>query len=277
MKIILFPALLFVAFLMSCKTTEPFDGSPDVSLVAESNEPYITEGHILCMLYSPGEFDSLESSIKFMFYDNANLPYHDSVNKIIKEYVQGYTSFGSGTMEQNSDLTNQFLLYSLEKFANEYNRQLEFYDEGDFTGGIWTTEINIEIIDKNPDYVEISFSNWNYSGGAHGNSWSEQRIIDKKTGRELKLLDFITDYSELRSIAEEIFRADQEIPSNQSLEAAGFWFEVDVFSLNDNFVFNEESLDFLYNQYEIAPYAAGMIYLSIPMDKIKHLLKRKVD
>ena len=277
MKKILFPSLLILAFLVSCKSTKPFDGTPGVSLVPESDEPYITEGTIVCSLYSKDESDSLESSISYMFYDNANLPYHDSVNKIIKEYVQGYTSFEEETTGQYSDLTDQLVLESMVRFANEYNRQLESYDEDDFAGGIWITESTVEVIDENPDYVEVSFGNWSYLGGAHGNNVTEQRIIEKKTGRELKLSDFFTDLVELSSIAEVIFRADQEIPVNVSTEDAGFWFENDLFHLNENFVFNGESIDFLYNQYEIAPYAAGMIYLSIPMDKIQHLLKRKVD
>lgn len=277
MKKIFFPSLLILAFLVSCKSTKPFDGTPDVSLVPESNEPYITEGTIVCFLYSQDESDSLESSISYMFYDNTNLPYHDSVNKVIKEYIQGYTSFEEETTGQDSDLTAEFVLKSMVKFANEYNRQLESYDEDDYTGGIWITESTVEVIDENPDYVEVSFGNWSYLGGAHGNALTEQRIIEKKTGRELKLSDFFTDLIELSSIAEVIFRADQEIPVNVSLEDAGFWFENGLFHLNENFVLNGESIDFLYNQYEIAPYAAGLIYLSIPMDKIRHLLKKEVD
>ena len=142
-------------------------------------------------------------------------------------------------------------------------------------GGIWTTETSISISESKLDYVEVSLSNWNYEGGAHGSAWSEERLIDRKTGVELELSDFITDQGELLRIAEAIFRADQGIDSDQNLYDAGFWFEDNVFRLNENFVFNENSMDFLYNQYEIAPYAAGMIYLSIPMDKIQYLLKRK--
>ena len=167
MKKILFPSLLILAFLVSCKSTKPFDGTPGVSLVPESDEPYITGGTIVCSLYSQDKSDSLESSISYMFYDNANLPYHDSVNKIIKEYIQGYTSFEEETTGQYSDLTDQLVLESMVKFANEYNRQLESYDEDDFAGGIWITESTVEVIDENPDYVEVSFGNWSYLGGAN--------------------------------------------------------------------------------------------------------------
>ena len=207
-----------------------------------------------------------------MFYETPMLPYQDSVNRIIKEYLSGFVSAGGGITEQNADVSAAFIENSLKDFGDEYNRQQEIIEGM----GVWTTETSISIIEGTADFVEISFHNWNYSGGAHGNAWSEQRIIDRKTGKELMLEDFISDMSVLTAKAEKIFRADQEIAEGASLIDEGFWFNDGKFHLNENFVFNEETLDFLYNQYEIAPYAAGVIYLSIPMEEVKDLLKRKV-
>ena len=47
---------------------------------------------------------------------------------------------------------------------------------------------------------------------------------------------------------------------------------VDQIPLNDNFYFDKENLYFLYNQYEIAPYAAGPVLIKIPFKEIKPLL-----
>ncbi len=222
-------------------------------------------------LYSKDKADSVESFIECMFYTDPQLQYQKSVNQIIKTYISGVVSYGGGATDQDFHLSVEYIKEAISKFGDEYNRQLDLVEDG----GIWTTETSISISESKLDYVEVSLSNWNYEGGAHGSAWSEQRLIDRETGQELKLADFITDYSELTSIAEVIFRADQGMDADQSLQAADFWFEDDKFLLNENFVFNENSLDFFYNQYEIAPYAAGMISLSIPMEKIQHLLKRK--
>ena len=214
-----------------------------------------------------------------MFYSDPILPYQDSVNQTIKKFITEYVYFGDGATKQNSELNVQFFEDAINAYAQNYNDELSLYEANDefFPGGVWTTETNVRISEDKAEYVEISFGNWDYSGGAHGNAWSEEILIDVKTGRRLALSDFFEDIGDLTMIAEDFFRADQEIPDDVSIEEAGFWFEDGVFQLNQNFSFSDETLDFVYNQYEIAPYVAGVIYFSIPIERIKFLLKRRVD
>jgi hypothetical protein len=238
----------------------------------EDAEGSITGGEVEITLYSKDRADKAESVINYMFYETPSTHYQDSINRMIKTYISGVVSAGGGATEQNSDLSVEFINESIDEFGDEYKRQLEFAEGG----GIWQTLTTIEIHEDYPDFVELTIANWNYSGGAHGNAWSEQHFFDTRTGEKLFLEDFFKDVSELTQKAEVIFRADQEIPSDQNLEEAGFWFDDGKFELNENFAFNENSIDFMYNQYEIAPYAAGIIIVSIPMDQVSHLLKRKL-
>ena len=50
-------------------------------------------------------------------------------------------------------------------------------------------------------------------------------------------------------------------------------FENGEFELNDNFEISEKGLTFLFNQYEIGPYAIGMPEIFIPYSKMKGLIK----
>ena len=50
-------------------------------------------------------------------------------------------------------------------------------------------------------------------------------------------------------------------------------FEDGEFELNDNFEISEKGLTFLFNQYEIGPYAIGMPEIFIPYSKMKGLIK----
>lgn len=258
--------LLFSIILASCSTTKPLVG-------VQGEESSIKGGEVAIRLYSTDKADTVESSINYMFYGDPALPYQDSINRIIKTYVSGIVSNGGGATEQNSNLSVEYFEASMDKFKGEYNRQLEMVDGG----GVWQTETSIEIFEENPEFVVLSLSNWNYEGGAHGNAWSEMHIFDIKTGKELLLEDFFSNVDVLTNRAELIFRADQELAKDVDLIEAGFWFDDGKFKLNENFVFNENSVDFLYNQYEIAPYAAGMIIITIPMEDVKDLLKRKVQ
>ena len=42
---------------------------------------------------------------------------------------------------------------------------------------------------------------------------------------------------------------------------------------NGNFLLSEEGIVYIFNQYEIAPYAAGVIELTIPWDEVSDILK----
>ncbi|NVK64944.1 MAG: DUF3298 domain-containing protein [Flavobacteriales bacterium] len=262
-----FIALLsVVVILLSCQSTKPLVGGDN-----EQNKN-IVSGEVTRNLMSSDKADTVESSIQYMFYEITELPYQDTVNRMIKEFISGVVSYGTGATDQNSLLSVDYMNESIDEFADEYNRQLEFVEGG----GVWTTEASIQIKERGSDYVELYLSNWSYSGGAHGIGGAGEFIIDMKTGKELFLTDFISDVNELTRIAEEIFRADQELAADANLIEEGYWFPEGNFQLNENFEFNGETLDFLYNVYEIAPYAAGPITISIPMSQVKPLLKRKV-
>ncbi len=254
-----------VSLVLSCQSTKPLvdDGKTNKNIVS---------GEVSRQLMSADHADTVESSIQYMFYETAKLPYQDTVNRIIKEFISGAVSYGSGATEQNALLSVDYMNESIDQFADEYNRQLEFVEGG----GVWTTETSVQIKEKGGDYVVVSMSNWSYSGGAHGNGWAIDRIIDMKTGEELFLTDFIIDVNQLTEIAEKIFRVDQELTPEANLIEEGYWFPDGDFELNENFQFTGESLEFMYNAYEIAPYAAGTISISIPMNEVKPLLKRKV-
>jgi hypothetical protein len=45
----------------------------------------------------------------------------------------------------------------------------------------------------------------------------------------------------------------------------------------DNYLIDEDGVEFLYNEYEIAPYEAGTIKLKIPYKKLKPILKKITD
>ncbi|MDG1333456.1 MAG: DUF3298 domain-containing protein [Crocinitomicaceae bacterium] len=274
MKFLLPTAFFVSAFLLSCSSSRPVI-EEGITTIEETE--MFTGGEARLMLYSSDRADSLESSIDYMFYSAPNKPYQDSVNKIVKSFVAGTVSNGEEIAELQAELSKKYFQNAIDIFGNWYNTELAVYDdEDDYFGGVWQTLTSASIYEDNPEFVEVGLGNWEYTGGAHGNGWSEQRIIEIATGKELMLRDFFKDIGDLCLIAEDIFRADQEIQHDQTLSDAGFWFEDDIFVLNENFVFNENSVDFLFNQYEIASYAAGAIVLSIPMDKVKHLLKRKV-
>ena len=54
---------------------------------------------------------------------------------------------------------------------------------------------------------------------------------------------------------------------------AGFYFENDVFTMTPNFAITKSGLKFLYNPYEVAPYALGQQEIIIPYRDLEALIK----
>lgn len=48
---------------------------------------------------------------------------------------------------------------------------------------------------------------------------------------------------------------------------------VDKIPVNNNFYFDSQNITFVYNQYEITAYAAGVVEISIPFSELKPYLK----
>jgi len=105
-----------------------------------------------------------------------------------------------------------------------------------------------------------------YLGGAHGSYVVQYFNIDKETGKLLTIGDIVPAEKEtevLVAMAEQLCK-DWEADDLEDLqEKTGITMLGDLY-LTNNFLIKGDSIEFLFNQYEIAPYAAGLIGITIP-------------
>ena len=84
-----------------------------------------------------------------------------------------------------------------------------------------------------------------------------------------------SDYNDaLTQIGDKIFRQSKQLSDTASLIDNYFEFPEDKFELNKNYGFKKEGIVFYYNNYEIAPYAAGPSEVLIPYNELKDWLKK---
>lgn len=104
-----------------------------------------------------------------------------------------------------------------------------------------------------------------YEGGAHGSHWVRYRNFDKKTGKQLALQDVVPDEKRqdvLEAMMEKLC-ADNDVENVAQLqEQTGITVLGDLY-LTNNFRLKGDSIEFLFNQYEIAPYSAGIICVTV--------------
>ena len=115
-----------------------------------------------------------------------------------------------------------------------------------------------------------------FTGGAHGGYGTTFVNMNPVTGQRITLENFFKPgYEEvLRKEAEADFRKAQELADTTSYSTAGFEFPDDKFVLNDNYGFTKEGIVFVFNIYEIAPYAMGAQEVHIPYIRLKEWMRQ---
>jgi hypothetical protein len=138
----------------------------------------------------------------------------------------------------------------------------------------FTLDDSVKVIHQDSSLTALQLKGYNYQGGAHGGSVTGFINWDTKAGKNLTLDDvFASGYPDkLNAIAEKIFRKDEKLSDTASLKD-NYFFKDDKFALNQNFSITPLGIKFLYNQYEIKPYAAGITELFIPYAQIKSLVQ----
>lgn len=116
-----------------------------------------------------------------------------------------------------------------------------------------------------------------YTGGAYPNSWNKWMNFEKNTGKLLALKDVFMAGSEkpisdmlLEELITEMATRleDSSITSLEGLQNAGILNSTNMY-VPDNFLLEKEKVSFLYNKYDIAPYAVGIITLSLPYTSVE--------
>lgn len=187
----------------------------------------------------------------------------DSINKLFNELnTQSlYTGESSGSIEKAG-----------EEFIKSY---IDFINSDEaYYITPWEINKNISVQLNTDKIISFQFTEYSFTGGAHGSYFIGYYNLNRSNGKELNANDIIlsSKNSELLKISESIFRKNKEIPEGSSLEDSGYWFENNTFYLPDNFLITNEGLLFVYNPYEIASWAEGVIEIEIPYSLIKDMI-----
>jgi len=119
-----------------------------------------------------------------------------------------------------------------------------------------------------------------YMGGAHGLETRNYYNFDLKTGKIISEKDlfksnFEAELSEIikKRIVEESkeIKEEKETEPILSLEDTDFW--SDSIKPNGNFYITDESINYVFNPYEIAPYYMGQTEVTIPFNRLINILK----
>ncbi len=137
----------------------------------------------------------------------------------------------------------------------------------------YTLKSYAKVIGQDSALIALEYGGYAFQGGAHGGSFTGFINWDGKTNKNVTLDDIlIAGYKpELNKIAERIFRKDEKLTTTAPLD--DYFFDKNIFKLNENYSITPIGLRFMYNQYEIKPYASGQTELLIPYSEISKLMR----
>ena len=152
-----------------------------------------------------------------------------------------------------------------ELFSEDPNKMLEDITEDEIiVSGEWFNEASLELFDYFHNFTTIAIFQYNYTGGAHPNSWLKLSAYKNGNYKRLTIEDIIGsgDKSRFIDIAERAYKTYRGLLPNEPL-IKDDWFE-NSFVLSKNFAITDKGLLFSYSPYEIKAYASGYTYFILP-------------
>lgn len=178
-----------------------------------------------------------------------------------------------------SDYSNQIL----DEFENSYREEIKDYftgeDTTDLSSTSWnhTYQIFLEPYMETADYLIMSYSGYQYTGGAHGISYQYFYTYDKKKEKWLQLDDVfnLNHKAQIETVIDNEIKKQYNIPLNQKLnEGEDTNFLAEKAFLPENFTLSKKGITFHYGLYDLMPYVYGYFDIFVPYENLEpHLQK----
>jgi hypothetical protein len=187
--------------------------------------------------------------------------------KKIRRKMEATVSMG------NPEAKGKSMKQLAEDFIQEYEDFKKEMPDAASGGWYYNAVVSVEVLTDT--LISMTVQQDYYTGGAHGGMETYFINVNPGTGAEFTLDNLLkSGYQKpLAAIGEQVFRQVKEIPDTASLNENYFEFPDDTFALNKNYGFRKEGIVFYYNNYEIAPYAAGPTEVVIPYETVREWIK----
>ena len=193
----------------------------------------------------PNEFCS-EMDVHMLSVDLKDRAVADRINQLI---LKGVT---------NNTLKDRSLSQWVSEGVERNDKEMAFQQS-----------IRCDVTEKSRDIFVVVIGKYEYYyGAAHGGGTTETYNIDLHTGKVLGLSDILQPGygKELKRIAEKHFLEENGTEGWDFTPGRG------DFELPQNISFTRKGMVFVYDAYEIGPYAAGSPSMIIPWKELKKLL-----
>jgi hypothetical protein len=178
--------------------------------------------------------------------------------------------------ENNTDAINKSLASIVDKSIADFKSEL---DCSELSSAECSLDINFDTTFADDNFVSIKFEMYEYSGGAHPNSYSVARTYNLKSGNEVKLADLfkansnhlkkLSDYC-YESLKKQLTKLGEGEPPDEGMLKEGTTPSDENYS---GWNVTKKGLLMSFDPYQVAAYAYGPQQVIIPYSVLKEIAK----
>jgi len=165
----------------------------------------------------------------------------------------------------STDYSKKTLTEVLEKLKTESLKKDSSQDYLPETKQYWDESSGMKLISHQDNVLTLLYAGDGYAGGAHGYYFETYKAFDLKNNKVISQSDIFKNPSDTNW--NKVLQSHFDEPEQKEMLL------VDKIELNNNFFFDQDKITFVYNQYEITAYAAGVVYITLNFKDIKDQLK----
>ena len=216
----------------------------------------------LVMPLEEGQADSLFFSVSLEYVvTGMKVEIRQSINKAIVAQAFDLEG-GDGTLEETA-------IRYRENLIDEYMNENAVLENGVRS---WEDRLTGAFQEKYKNYMNYLVSYYSFRGGAHGIQTLSQIVFDAKTGEQVHEADlFAPGYEEpvaqlLRlAVKSAMEQEDPELMQLVNLEEV---------RPNGNFSLHEDGVEWLFQPYEVGPYALGIVSATLSWEDLTPFVKQ---
>lgn len=179
-----------------------------------------------------------------------------------------------GTVQSMAD---NYLHSYIMQYLSEGKEAIDSYGEDMQAAATWMSYEELsegKVAYQEGAFLSYQFKIYSFMGGAHGNTVTTNRVFDMNSQSVVTLSNLFSDEA-LDSVGEQIRQAlatQNECQTVDELAQKGIFFSVSEVGPTDNFLLDDKGLTWLYDPYEIAPYAYGAVSVSLSWKDLVELI-----
>lgn len=228
-----------------------------------------------------------------LFHNYEKPACHFSLNMEIP-YVEGNTSLSQslerflasiprqGAFTEDSDGTLQsmvdnYLRSYIMQYLQEGKEAIDSYGEDMQAAATWMSyeeQANGNVVYTEGPFLSYQFKVYSYMGGAHGNTVTLNRVYDMASQMPITLSNLFTPdaLDSVGVVLRNALAVQNECETIEQLAEKNIFFSAMEIEPNDNFLLDNKGLTWIYDPYEIAPYAYGAVSVSLPWSKLVDMI-----